>query len=1712
MDLTTFRQHYPAYADVPDQPLAEALHKKFYSDMPFDDFAGKIGLTLPDPASSPMDVLHGVTTGQDALPASATVPPTPRPAADTGSALVDNMDVMHGAATVETPGQPDSLVARGLRHALAGLYQRLAGGAKIMPGSALDLAAISESPNPEAYEAMHGPLEFKPQADRQVVETLLAKAQEAMPPPIENQGFLSKAAEYGIGGLASVPFQLPWMMAGGPVAGFAADAALGAAPQGAGAAGKAALEGALLGKIMQLTGGLPRLARGGIVGGAQAGIGAADGQPWEDNLAQALGAGAMAGGLGGPGKIGYRDMAAGLRANVKEQLGQPIDRALGAVDRGIETVARPGAGLEPLAGLPEGLAVLGQEQAPGQPPAFWQGYTRDKMGALAQGLQDLAARTQEQRQNAREVLTAPREAFSPRMAQELAQQREMPLALPPGQGFEVQGEPYGNYPLVPAGARGEGFTVRPPTTAEAPPEPRTWTLANGQPFTEKGAQRRLAMLTRGGIEAEIKPTDGGYLLVERKPEAVVREFRPDNPQTAPEGGVPHGQGETQAQGQTGGQGLLEPQAAVAQPAPAAPPPPLPGVAAPSPPAREAAALVGQQPSPGEGTSPAPGSQGAFLDSGSAPAPSSGPAPAQVAGRTLNPAQMPEMVRFAKDLLGGRYPDVVPQVAGNDGTRGAFWPTGEGRIAVHADLPPEQLARTLSHEVGHLIDYLPDKSMERGNAMGRLLSLAKETKDMVPGVAGSNREFTRELWDLSQAWRKMPEGPPSQEYMAYRQSPAELYADFTSALLTDPATARQLAPQFTEAFMQAMHRKPMVEVRYNALQRSLGDPELRFSERSTERQEGYQAGEQVRAQQVQAQEEAKSWRHSAKHLYEGFVDELGPLERLVRSVGGEMDPLHNPVHRARELRRVEGILDGLAHTAEYQVARPLRQSGVPEADFGEYMQLKSVTEGQRAKLGANPGGQVQETAQADLAALEQRLGPEKWAAVRQAEQGVQQARQQMLDVMAQAEAMGANPFNGPLTAAIKNTTWYAKHSVVEHLAEQVAGRRGGPESLGRIAQQQGTFKQIENPLAATLAEYGRMMYVFKRNMAAKSSADFLAQNYPEMITEKAKILEQPPGRDFGAMTYLDNGTPKTVFIPKGIADFFHGDYSTANASLKAWNVLDSAIKSMYVTRNPAFAWSNQWRDLKDAMVRLPGNTLGLLKYLPGGLKDALAYERGQHIPDIWEAQATGALGGSAVWRGGAEKSRLERWLSSHGYGGAEGGAVKKAASWLGAALEAPSIISERTTKLASYRYLKDKFPELNAPEIADLTSRMGGSPDFWARGGNTWWSNKVLMFSNVAIQSMRSEMAAAVRNPAEYMLKRTLVSILPTAMGIMAVGGLFGDDMKRWYQRAGKYLNGDFDTIPLGLDSQGNAVGFFFPKDEVGRVIGRTLWAGFRAMNDKDWEQVVPGILDALSGLAPSVTPSIGTAVDLWKLAAGQNPQDQFRGQPIVPENIQKLGTWAPERWAEIGKYLWSQTGMGMLHHFDRGDKPKIKTDVAEVMGATTLPDQVSKFLKVVHDVPVVGPLAQRAVRSSAQGLNEAARGAITKTQEMEARRSKNVADRVKTAVEAAPGGQPGIGDLVPAYVESRNRGDISPTTKPLAGVMEMQRKAEAWSQNPFVASLARASTAEEKMAVLTKAKELLTPDEFAQLQRRAFGHRTLTPGTYKGAVMGQARQQMGKGN
>lgn len=69
--IKEIRAKYPQYNDMTDRELAEKLHAKFYSDLPFEEFASKIDLKEPSYAETAMGAVADLPTTVSNIPESA---------------------------------------------------------------------------------------------------------------------------------------------------------------------------------------------------------------------------------------------------------------------------------------------------------------------------------------------------------------------------------------------------------------------------------------------------------------------------------------------------------------------------------------------------------------------------------------------------------------------------------------------------------------------------------------------------------------------------------------------------------------------------------------------------------------------------------------------------------------------------------------------------------------------------------------------------------------------------------------------------------------------------------------------------------------------------------------------------------------------------------------------------------------------------------------------------------------------------------------------------------------------------------------------------------------------------------------------------------------------------------------------------------------------------------------------------------------------------------------------------------------------------------------------------------------------------------------------------------------------------------------------------------------------------------------------------------
>jgi hypothetical protein len=110
-------------------------------------------------------------------------------------------------------------------------------------------------------------------------------------------------------------------------------------------------------------------------------------------------------------------------------------------------------------------------------------------------------------------------------------------------------------------------------------------------------------------------------------------------------------------------------------------------------------------------------------------------------------EFPETVMLARDLMGGKFPGIkaIVRSAFGNSAFGKFIPQGDGNILLKASIfnDIETASKTLAHEIGHLVDYIPNHLMTRGNILGRIASLNRYMKNYLEEFKGAPGLLTKE---------------------------------------------------------------------------------------------------------------------------------------------------------------------------------------------------------------------------------------------------------------------------------------------------------------------------------------------------------------------------------------------------------------------------------------------------------------------------------------------------------------------------------------------------------------------------------------------------------------------------------------------------------------------------------------------------------------------------------------------------------------------------------------------------------------------------------------------------------------------------------------------------------------------------------------------------------------------------------------------------------
>lgn len=1137
-------------------------------------------------------------------------------------------------------------------------------------------------------------------------------------------------------------------------------------------------------------------------------------------------------------------------------------------------------------------------------------------------------------------------------------------------------------------------------------------------------------------------------------------------------------------------------------------------------------------------------EGGFLDK-EPPTPAGPPTdtPAAKATEGLPPAiEMPEIVEIAHGLLGGKYPKIIERMR-SAGVRGFFSP-GKGEIALSANIFKDAsgAARTLAHEIGHLVDWLPQQDMGRGNILGRIGSLRKYMSEMIeamPDQAGkvlsaTEREKIRSqlVADLvrksggtmqkfiqDQAFRKqiasqIPElykrrieaevakrglitkaqvtaelkkltmlWKPFDEnananFTAYRYSSPELYADAISVLFNNPALLKQTAPSFYKGWFNYLERKPEVRKAYHEITDRVNSGDVAEG-RQSRVAEMFEAGErQAVAERLATQEKP---RDIVSGLRREFIDKNEGILAYIRRAkqeGRAIRPEDNPQYWLEEMNYSASEVKSWLQGYN-EVLDALKKADLEWEDLGEVLFHQRVV-GERSDK-ANPLGFTPETSAAQLEFMRKQMGEEKWAELMRQTDKFRESWKFIVDKLEESDMLSPE-----LMKKIRENPYYVTFDVFSKHADEMSG--GGSGAGAKIYGQVGTLQEISNPATASLMKGVALIKAINRNSAAKATTDFLEKNFGGEAIRPAeekwngftRAPREPASRDKGLITYMDGGRLKGFVVDSEVAKAFERDAGSFNPIINALRLSQGFFRNVFVQKNPGFMAFNMWRDFFRAYKNLPKATLGDVARHYTKALDA-SFRRGFNIPDNLVREMLEKkmlITMEEKWGISTEDEQVRALMDRYFTGKSEGG---------------NKIIS-------------------GLKRLGAFLDNIGSAIEAMPKLAGYQYLKEHQKELNLSDQEVAHMIRGQVGSP-DFLRRGGSYGLYNNVfMFSNSIKEGWRADLEAMRDRPGEYAmkTAKLNLVPkmlmfaatVGLMGGGlkeimdrvseydktnyNIIPLGLTANGKAVYIrvpqdeaGRFLAGLFWKMMNKDREKSMTDLADYMAGQAPTLTPSISLAADVLQYLSGKNPYDYFRQRNAVPEQVFEAGGMRSH--LAFLRYLANQGGAGVIHRFPTDDVDKAETVVEKILGA-----------------PIIGNILGRFIKISNYGKYEELQRVVSEVRRKEANKKLDERDAIVANINAAD--KPGAQEAAHLYAEMVKGGmlrrkegtSVVPFNRFLDGY---QRFAARRTADPFINALIFARSNEEKTALLKHYRQTMKKDEFDKVvaSATAGGHLTGEP-------------------
>ena len=545
----------------------------------------------------------------------------------------------------------------------------------------------------------------------------------------------------------------------------------------------------------------------------------------------------------------------------------------------------------------------------------------------------------------------------------------------------------------------------------------------------------------------------------------------------------------------------------------------------------------------------------------------------------------------------------------------------------------EVAALLAHELGHLISWVTGRQTGNDpfiNKMRAVWDAGMLTKNKYldrkwhgKDLKTEEARLRKQAEDLSFLWRPFDLESSRQqvdqlrergevgkanklaETINYRLGTEELYADFFSVLMVNPALAWRIAPDLVQRFLDHLDRKPEAKTALiqtwdtieNGETQNQRRADLLASYQTVEKSAKDAMNERIAAQQITP---AKTW----NGLMREYVSRHWPVEKKFRDwlvktgkVSSDVADQFNIPNLLAKATVIQGSVTAYVHEYFGRLTEDLRKANVGYDDFGVVVHLARIASGDRLGLMSPLGISNQN-----------------------------EARELLQDILNgysedQREAIGASfdnegnlvveqgSFLDQFSEAIWHVTDWAyrdglfpKRAYDEMLRRKDSGRYYATfQSLYHITEDlapdfhpsEGMFEPTRNPVTATMLKMASIVRAVEWNNIKRGVVQQMRRMYrdevilpsemDQMKGEKDVIRYKNTKKHGNATMHLvyfrEDGKSRAFYVAKEIAESLNKRAPSFNNTMLTWlkGRNEKLFRPLFTVANPGFQLVNLWRD-------------------------------------------------------------------------------------------------------------------------------------------------------------------------------------------------------------------------------------------------------------------------------------------------------------------------------------------------------------------------------------------------------------------------------------------------------------------------------------------------------------------------------------------------------